>query len=175
MGIEIPPLLTIEALFGVRGAPTDQDDLDRLSDRIRTLCGWHIAPEITETVTLDSYGQDTLLLPTLHLVDVAAVKYWNGTELADVAGWDSRTGWSPRSCTIHKPGGFPIGRRIIEVTMVHGYTEPPSAILDAIAEIVEPGRIVQESIGSRSVSFAESAPVWGAVGTLSRYRLGPRP
>ena len=175
MGIELPPLLTLEALSGVRGAPTDQVVLDRLSERIRTICGWHIAPELTETVTLDSYGQDTLPLPTLHLVDVTSVRYWNGSEMVPLDGWDSRTGWSPTSCVIHRPGGFPIGRRAIEVTMVHGYTTVPGAIVDAVADIVGNGRIVQESLAGRSVSFAETAVGWGAVGALSRYRLGPRP
>lgn len=171
----LPPLVRVGDLSGVRGAPTDQPTLDRIADRIRRLCGWHIAPEITQTVLLDSQGQDVLPLPTLRLVSVTAVRYWTGSEMAALDGWDMQTGWSAESCTIHKPGGFPRGRRAIEVTMIHGYPELPATILDALVDITGHGRIVQESLGSRSVTFSDAAPRWGALSVLDRYRLGPRP
>ena len=40
---------------------------------VRAYCGWHIAPVVTETLTLDGPGGHLLVLPTLRLVDLLSV------------------------------------------------------------------------------------------------------
>src|SRR5699024_479513 len=47
---------------------------------VRKHCGWHIAPVIEDTITLDGSGGRALLLPTNRVVEVLAVRE-DGTDL----------------------------------------------------------------------------------------------
>ena len=76
----LPKLTNLDDLAEF-GAPTSQLLLDAVASRIRTECGWHIAPRVTETVILDSIGSASISLPTLHLVGVSAVRVWDGTQM----------------------------------------------------------------------------------------------
>lgn len=40
---------------------------------VRRHCGWHVAPIITETLTLDGSGGTDILLPSLRVVDLLTV------------------------------------------------------------------------------------------------------
>lgn len=40
---------------------------------VRRFCGWHVAPAVTETLTLDGNGGTDILLPSLRVVELAAV------------------------------------------------------------------------------------------------------
>lgn len=178
--MEYPQLVTAT---NQPGAPS-QDDLDIIAGDIRAYCGWHIAPKVTETITLDSDGQDAIVLPTLKLQDVTAVRYWNGSEMAPLSGWDARTGWSSQRCSIFHPGGFPKGRRALEVDIVHGYDSVPPELAKGITKLVTgpgPEDVASESLPGHAVTFRGSttatatAAVLASSGALSRYKLGPRP
>ena len=171
---EALPKLTSSEYLAEFGAPASQLLLDAVASRIRTECGWHIAPRITETVILDSIGSTSISLPTLHLVGVSAVRVWDGTQMVPLRGWDARTGWSPLSCSINHSAGFPVGARILEVDMIHGFEDCPEDLLRVIAALSKP-RIVQEALSGHSVTLANSGDAWGVESTLERYRLGPRP
>lgn len=157
------PLVTPEQLepFGGLLPPAK---VEAAAAQVRALCGWHIAPVITETVHVDSEGGTLLVLPTLRLVELVSVTDVDGNELDDVS-W-SRHGY------LRRTQRFPEGPRAVEVTMRHGYDTVPADLLGAIAERTS-RRVLQESLGSRSVSYAVDDPSTG--GTLSLYRLGPRP
>ena len=149
-------------------------ELDALVARVRAFCGWHIAPKRTEIITISSRGAAVIPLPTLRLVNVTAVRCWDGTAIVPLDSWDARTGWSPLSCSINYPAGFPAGARILEVDMVHGFEDCPEDLLRVIAVLSKP-RIVQEALSGHSVTLANSGDAWGVESTLARYRLGPRP
>lgn len=179
--MEYPPLVDASTLG--TGAPS-QDDLDTMADDIRAYCGWHIAPVVTETITLDSDGQEALVLPTLKLQDVTAVRYWDGTTMAPLGGWNARTGWSTERCSIYRAGGFPRGRRAIEVDIVHGYANVPPALVKGILKLTTgpgPEDVASESLPGHAVTFRGDTPatatatVLASYGALARYKLGPRP
>src|SRR5512139_2364445 len=49
---------------------------------VRAFCGWHIAPEVTETLTRDGSGGPVQVLPTLRLVDLISITN-DGTAVTD--------------------------------------------------------------------------------------------
>jgi hypothetical protein len=65
-------------------AGVDEDAWAATVAEVRAFCGWHIAPEVTETLTLDGPGGYVLVLPTLHLVDLVSVTN-DGTAVTDPA------------------------------------------------------------------------------------------
>ena len=175
--MDYPRLLDADELGP--GAPS-QADLDALAEDIRAHCGWHIAPQVSETLTLDSDGQNAIPLPTLRLVNVTAVRYWNGHDMVPVTGWDSRRGWSAERCSIYLAGGFPVGRRALEVDVVHGYTTTPLALAKGMLALLSgPSAtdVASESLPGHAVTFKGTTPtsvttaLLASSGTLSRYRL----
>lgn len=159
-------LLSSEDLAGLPGGPFTQAAVNAAAEQVRTLCGWHIAPEITETIRLDSDGAATVLLPSMRVASVESVRDADtGEELAE---WR----WSPHGM-IHRPGGFPEGFQRIEVTFTHGFPKAPADLLPVIADRTE-RRVMQESLGSRSVSYSAEGDRTIDSG-LTRYKLRPRP
>ncbi len=51
---------------------------------VRRFCGWHVAPIITETLTLDGSGGTDLLLPSLRVVSLVSVSNDGQDVTADV-------------------------------------------------------------------------------------------
>lgn len=81
---------------------------------IRAECGWHVAPEGSETVVIVA-GDGVLVLPTLRLVTVEAIL---DEDAQPVASWKR-----PRPNGVVR-GPFRAGREY-EVTMLHGFREWP--------------------------------------------------
>lgn len=162
------PLAMPGDLDGIDGAPFTESAVRAAGEQIRRLAGWHIAPEVAETLTVDSPGGDTLWLPTRHVVEVTAVRDVSGDTPRELSGWR----WS-QSGMLSRRGGFPCGFRAVEVDLKHGYESCPVDLLPVIADRTN-RRVMQESLGSRSVTY-------GVDGdrtidqTLSLYKLGPRP
>ncbi|WP_343317776.1 hypothetical protein AAFM46_10985 [Arthrobacter sp. TMP15] len=153
-------------LVGFKGAPFPPAVLNAAAESIRTECEWHIAPLATSTVKLRAGTSDTVLLPTMHLVEVL--------EVTSSAG-DAVTGWeSMQDGTLERPGGFP---RFINVRFSHGHAACPAELLTVIAERAvsgAAGRISQESLGSRSVSL-ESGYDSVSMAVLQKYKLQGAP
>lgn len=161
---EIEPLVRAEDLQGFQGAPFKPETVNAASEQIRRICGWHIAPTIEQTLVLDHAGGPVLYLPSLRVVDVVSLKnHRTGIELSN---WH----WSGAGMV---EGSFPRGFRSIEVTLEHGYAECPADLLPVVAARTQ-RRVMQESLGSRSVSFSSEGDV-AFESTLDLYRLGPRP
>lgn len=148
-----------------------------VSQAIRSYCGWHVAPSITETKTLDGTGGSLLQLKTLHLTNVDELR---------VGGWlIADPEWSEvGSIKVRTPDRY----RSVQVTFTHGFELEQVEDLIAVGEQVarnaasSPMGYIQESIGSRSVTLAQLAPgVAGGLSLLERdlailnaYRLEPK-
>jgi hypothetical protein len=131
---------------------------------IRNYCGWHVAPQVTETRVFDGDGGSLLQLPTLHLIEVDELRV--GGQVVTDPEW-SELG----SIRVRTPDRY----RSVEVTFTHGYDLERVADLVAVGEQVarnaasSPMGYIQESIGSRNVTLAQLAPgVAGGISLLER-------
>lgn len=168
-------LIDVEDLVGYPGAPFSTSQVAAAAGQIRDTCGWHIAPEITETITVDSDGSTVLALPTLKVGEITAIRDVTQTTatVLDPTTWRA----SPAGLLV-RPAGWPCGIAALEVDLMHGYETCPDALLPVIAERCQlfnrDGSIRQESLGSRSATFglAERSP---SVATLARYTVPTLP
>lgn len=131
---------------------------------VRSYCGWHIAPTVTETVTVEGLGE-TLLLPTLHLTDVVSiVRDGVAVDLTNVR-------W--------KPNGVVTGYVFsgdYEVTFTHGHETTPEDVAQVVASVVADGvdgnrRLKSWTRGPFSEVFTDDPDQ----AVLDRYRLRARP
>lgn len=167
----------IGALTESEPAFTD-GQLDVAVSIARTYCRWHIAPTLTQTLTLDGRGGRLLALPSLHVVDVTAVTV-DGVEVTDFE-------WSDNG-TLERCAGWPAKRRSIEVTLEHGHAACPDDVAGVVASIaaklplttggegVEVG-VVEEAIGTYRYRLSDSSQTEGQLNEshmflLSAYRL----
>lgn len=149
--------------------------IDRASDTVRDVCGWHIAGVETHTVIMDTRGGRLLVLPTLRLVSRPTVAV-DGRELAI-------DGWSPRGMVEVKEE-LPCRLGAVQVTMTHGYDEVPGAVASAVMSVVlaswaSPLGRTQESVGSISASYGTAGGQLdvsaGVRRVLAPYTLSERP
>lgn len=164
--VDLEPLVSETDLADFPGAPFSPSTVQAAAGQVRRICGWHIAPSLTQTLTLDHDGSGVLYLPSLYVTDVASVKDLTGSTPREVSRWR----WSGAGMI---EGHFPAGFRAVEVTLTHGYEACPADLLPVLASRTQ-RRAMQESLGSRSVSYsAEGDRAFES--TLESYRLGPRP
>src|SRR5690625_434701 len=85
-------LITLDDLQSFPGAPFPSDVVSAVGEAIREEAGWHIAPTITETLTLNTYSAPTIVLPSLKVTDVDFVR--DASSGAELSGYHvmSRTG-----------------------------------------------------------------------------------
>lgn len=162
------PLVDPDDLGEFPGAPFPAAIVDGAAGAIRAEAGWHIAPTVAETVEVETGGGTVALLPSLHVVNVTAVRDLDGRVLD---GWRV----SKSSGVLRRTSGrWP---DVIEVDLEHGYDQCPPELLPVVAERAQRGKagiVRQENLGSRSISLAQTDdPVSSEV--LARYALPPRP
>lgn len=149
---------------------------------VRRYCGWHIAPDYTQTLTLDGPGGRHLWLPSLHVNDVTSVTN-EGAEVDLVDGVDwSKTGYLElrSGCWTRRP-------RQIVVTLDHGFAEIPDELVEIVVSIASraassPAGAVEESTGPFRAKWSAVAPgVAGGLALLQHerdildlYKLPPR-
>lgn len=130
--------------------------LDIASGDVRTYCGWHIAPSVTETVTADGSGGLVQALPTLNLTAVTAItEDGEPVDMDDVhwstAGLVTRaTPWTSRL------GG-------VTANITHGYSTVPAEIVGvvlmaAVRAAVSPTGAVREQAGPFSITYSQTSP-----------------
>ena len=164
----LPPLVTAGDLVGMRGAPFSDDDVRAAGDAVRVACGWHVAPLVTEVVELDSDGARVLMLPSLHVESVTLVEDVTGDTPVVLTGWRvSRKGMLWRS-------SWPCGFSAVRVSFTHGWESCPAALMGAVASNARQ-RVVQESLGSRSVTLADAPESASYDSVVGAFRLGSRP
>lgn len=179
----LPPLLTA-AEFAAATPSVHVDDprlmhlLNGATAAVRRYCGWHIAPVVAETVTVDGPGGANLQLPTLRLVAVNSITV-GGEVLAS-----NRFDWSALGDVRLRSGWWPTRYRSIVADIEHGFEAAPD-VGQVIRQVVanglsSPMGATREQAGAMSVSWATTAP--GVSGGLSllqrdlavldRYRIG---
>ena len=127
---------------------------------VRSYCGWHIAPNITQTLKLDSYGTRTLLLPSMHVTDISSLVV-NGIEMKDSIDW------SVAGTVELRHGCFPDCPGAVNVTLQHGLdVEEVADVTSLILKLAQrastgPGVIGSQSTNGSSVTFitAGGAPL----------------
>lgn len=153
--------------------PTSTDRLEQAQAIVRAYCGWHIAGYREETLRLPSTGQRTVLLPTLHLVEVLSITQGGSpVDATSYSGSDAgvltNTGWWTTED--------------VTVTFVHGYQVAPpevTAVVQSLAQRMtdSPGMpLVRKTRGPFTDQYAspDSGPttLWDAERVaLSRYKI----
>ena len=96
-----PALCGPDALENFPGGPYTVADIASAGEIIRSLCGWHIAPRHTETLTIDSDGSNLITLPSLAVANVTACRDSDGQL---IEGWEfTSIGQIERVCGQHWP------------------------------------------------------------------------
>lgn len=139
---------------------------DAATQAIRDYCGWHVAPVIDATLTLDGTGTDTVLLPSRRVVDVTDVK------IGDTSLDPSRFEWSADGLLRRRHGCWPDRYRILTVELKHGFDDS-GALATVVESIVarirmDPsGMLASQSAGTQRVTFGgRQATGGGGVGLL---------
>jgi hypothetical protein len=113
--------------------------------RVRRICGWHIAPVVTETITLPWSWSGRYLLPSLHVVSVGTT----------VAGSAVTSDWSPGGALWLTSGNIapPVNARLrgVSVTLTHGYETCPEDVRDIVAQMAR-------QVGQRRVRSSAEGP-----------------
>lgn len=125
--------------------------LDAASEAVRDYCGWHIAPVVTETVTVDGSGAAIQGLPTLMLLNLVSISN-DGTDL-DVADVEWSANGTMRYCW------WTAKLRGVVAEIEHGYEETPAVVVALICEMVLRGAVVpvgvtREQSGGESVTWS---------------------
>jgi hypothetical protein len=154
--------------------------LESASGLVRDYCGWAIS-RTTETFTVDGSGTTLLSLPTLHLVDVSAVRMGGAELAASPTGWTGpeEYSWSARG-QLYRAYGWPDIFRHIEADVTHGYDVIPDAVRAVVlglagATAFNPGGSVlaSKTVGAVTHTFRDAPGELTSlqVFQLSGYRL----
>lgn len=166
-----------------------QSLINQATALVRRYCGWHVTPNVVETVTLDGSGNGTQILPSLRVTGITSVTY-DGVLLAA-----SDYSWSPFGVIEYDTAGpyflsayrWLNGTGKVVVTMNHGYVDAPdlAGVVMAIASRAQssPNGVVRTQSGPFSETYSQTGlNVAGGVSMvdhekdiLDRYRLPPRP
>lgn len=145
-------------------------------EAVRAFCGWHVAPSVTESVTVDGSGGSVQFLPTLHLTALTSISS-DGVEVTDPE-W-SAAGMVRGACWSRKFRG-------VTATMTHGYDECPPAVLEVVRNLAASSASAvagarQITSGPHSVTLTEAAQAGASAlspaheSVLARYRIPSRP
>lgn len=166
-------LASPEDLAYLPGAPFSEVEVDAACAAIRTAARWHIAPQVSETISLDVTPCDRWLrLPTGSLVGVAAVRDADTAEIVDPSTY--RVSRALGQVKRNQP--WPSGYERVEVDLVHGFQETPADLFPIIAQAITLGRrdptVQATSIDDYSVTYASgSASTKALAALLGDYAL----
>jgi hypothetical protein len=162
-----PALVTFADLFNFDGFPFNEDLVSIAAASVRSEAGWHIAPVVTETLQVTSYGGQLLPLPTRRIVTITQVR---GSDAVAI------TGWTKMSMGVYRKSGWPID--VLSVDLTHGYDETPADLLPIVVQRVK-ATSVPSNVSQRSTTtgpFAESETyrdVSSRDPVVSRYAVLP--
>lgn len=142
------------------GAPFSDAVVDAIAATLQTTLGWHVAPRVVETITLDHLGGPHVVLPSRMVNTI--------TEIRDVTGTPTPiTGWrqSAEGGLLH--GSFwPVGLSVLEVDLDHGYDALPEELLPVLADLGQSAKlnktVTQQAAQPFTVVYASVAEVAGA-------------
>lgn len=126
--------------------------LNAANQAIRAECGWHVAPIITEELTLDGPGGVNLLVPSKRVRQVLSAS----SDGRDVTG---EVKFSRRAGVLTLPSGWSRDVGSIELTIEHGFEadEVPDVaalIVTLTKRAAAGGAVVQQAVGGASVRLA---------------------
>lgn len=125
-GVAVPLLVTPEVIAEASGGAVHAADprlpvlIDGATNALRAWLGWHVAPVITEVMTLDGNGHTTMQLPSTHVLSVDALAI-NGKTIEP-----HLYGWSQAGMIELYSGAFPERFRSVRVMVKHGYPSLPA-------------------------------------------------
>lgn len=154
------------------GAPFSPEVVDSVAAEVRADADWHIAPAVTETVTVESQGGRYLFLPTLRLTAVTAVRNVTDTTPVLLDGYRTQLTAEFHAGVLKRPYGWPCG--VLEVDLTHGYDECPTDLLPAIAELARMARSTNELITVSADGVSRTASGNSSPGTstaIARYTI----
>ena len=158
------------------GAPFTQAVVDSAVAALRGDCGWHIAPEVTETLTVNGSPDKTLILPTLLIVEITAIRDVTGTTPVTLTGWRQAS----KAGLLSRDEGWPTGYEALEVDLTHGYADTPADLLPAVAYYsqaqladsnVSTESLLSWSKTTRPLSSASSPGQGSPLAVLARYNV----
>lgn len=172
-------------------ALSEADALTRAEASVRAYVGWHLAPEKSETITLDGPGSPVLLLPTLRVSAITAVTEDGQAVAPESYEWSSsgvlrRKGSSSYPSPTWGPS-WTSSLRGVTVELTHGFDEMPldvTAIIERLAaraSEASKGSALLSQVGQVAYATGEDgAPLSGSLSSLDRavlgrYKLPPRP
>lgn len=134
---------------------------------VRAYCGWHIAPAVTETLTLDGKGGSILVLPSLRVTAITTVVADGVTLAASAYSWS-------QSGLVERVNGFwPRKFRSIAVSLTHGYTTCPLEVRDFIQQLAENGAatppLTKAQVGQVVVTYSAQSPAWSVLDPYRRH------
>lgn len=145
--------------------------------RVRSAAGWHIAPVVTETVTVAGAGLPYVAVRTLRLLDVSA---------ATDQGVAVTPKWRESGYVYPDAVGGSWGASFdgVQLTIRHGYEQCPEDLLDAIKAAV--GSVVPAQYAGRrlvagpfqsDLSKASASVIWtpDQLAVIDHYTLPPSP
>jgi hypothetical protein len=141
---------------------------------IRRYCGWHIAPEVTETVTLDANGTRVLALPSGYVTDVDTITN------EDVTLTSEDFDWSESGYIHHRTGWWTNRPRQVVVTFTHGYAETPDELVGVAVSLAarrasSPAGVRREQAGQVSMEYGAREFLADELQVLDRFKIPPRP
>lgn len=168
------PLVEPDELSGFPGAPFSAAVVESAAASVRRDTGWHIAPSAVETVGMASAGGQLILLPTLHLTSVAAVRDVTDPDNPKVlTGWSSAATARFRAGVLYRRSGWPCGD--IEADIVHGYDSCPPDLMPAIAGRCQGARVNRATgsvrLGSLSIGGDGPAVTDDLEPAVAAYRI----
>jgi hypothetical protein len=129
------------------------DPMEAAQAAIRDYCGWHVAPQVRETMIRDGNGRHLLKLKTMRIVELHQV-------LVDGRDVTERVRWSEAGML--EGVRFPNRFRSVEIDLTHGF-EPGE--VGAIAGVLSRSAkrfgtdptLRSQAVGGASVSYLTSA------------------
>lgn len=178
--MSLPPFVEVTDLEAYQSGDADAI-LGQAEATIRAYCGWHVSPDLTETLTLDGQGGRHLWLPSLKVNSITSVTHLGEPVDLDDVDW-SESGYLELRC-----GYWTRRPRRIAVTLNHGYEVAPAELVEVVVSIASraassPSGAVREQAGQVNFTWATVASgVSGGLALLQherdildKYKLPPR-
>jgi hypothetical protein len=154
-GTDIPPLLNSTDYATFSGLSQDWF-ISAAGVTVRNFLGWHVAPNVTETLYCDMTGDGTIFLPSRYVTAVASVTPpWPGAPAVasgayyfDQRGWITLLpmsyGYAPSPATgmlwpidtVRLFDAYPKNNRRMIVEFSHGYENLPFPVAEVAYELV---------------------------------------
>lgn len=162
--------------------------LNKAGEVIRAFCQWHIAPTITDTVSVPIQPDGTIMLPSLYVTGVASITL-GGLSLNPAAykwhqaGYINRIQhhyfqwplWPLESEQRFREYPSPLARHA-EVTFTHGYPTVPDVVADVGLELANRAMEIPSGVATSLVAGPQSiglGPLGMVLTDENRRRLGP--